>query len=1098
MRRDNHGFIYAGLFILLCMSSFVSAQITVTSPADEEIIRSAEDYAASSFQNHWDMQDRQDLGWWLYVDDDPKSYLTNISFTNGIFSAETTGNDPNISLLDSGVPGTCFLGKIGTNYPIDANKYKIIMWRMKLDSASNGQFVWSQDTIFNGVSISNAYLTYPYWNIYCVNLEDLGAAAGDSWSGIVDSLRMDPTINSNETIKIDWIRLVEWDETLVRNISWQGSDFVDIYLDNDNNSTNGHLGRIAKHVSGSSYSFYVGGLPCGTYYVGIRKSNTTDPLVYSSGRYVVNDIPVMKFDSPSEEGSPDDFATTQLNNAWDMDSLNDIDYYRNVQSLGIENISAEDDAGNDLGSVRVLKGLSEPANQGNVGDPNLYTLWWTERGATYTINSDRYRILVVDMGLPGIRNLVDGSEARIIWKNVGETGEFVSEDVVIRSKEGTPVLNKIIADLKSVPVESDPGGSYSYTGWAGMIDNFRIDPHEFSDPKEFYVKNIKIAAFETTDSSYLIEWRYSDAFSPSSSLSLYYDSDKQGFDGTQICSGIDPNTGSYNWNVSSLSEGTYYIYGVYSDGLNSNQCYARWPIVVDHAFQEKPTINLSRDRLNFGLWSDGTMITSPQEVGVNIVGDGQVNWSVSCNRDFIVLDPASGSGDGKFTVSIDPDSYWVGEYDGTITLTSGDASNSPQFVDVSMQVYTAGSTEKPIGYWDTPEDGATQVRGQIPVTGWALDDIEVERVEIWRRYEPEDPPEAQNDEGLVFVGEALFVEGARPNLETDPPYKDYPFSYKGGWGYMLLTYGLARRGNGTYVLHAFAWDVEGNRTDLGTKTITCDNDNAVKPFGTLDTPTPGMTYPDDNYGNISFGWALTPQPKKIPFDGSTIYVYIDGELKGNVDEYGNYSASVAEMFPGYANTDNAYGHYSIDLGSYENGVHTIQWSAYDSDGVVEGIGSRYFNIQNTGGAQAQEGSRVKNLGSVSGMTSLPDNSSGYLGVKRGYVDAKLQRIYPDENGVVKVEMEEADRVEIHLKDLMGNEALWGGSSGARHKGYLVVGQELRPLPIGSMLETDKGIFYWMPGAGFLGEYDFVFTSQSSLGQKEKTRVKVRILPKRFQ
>jgi len=313
---------------------------------------------------------------------------------------------------------------------------------------------------------------------------------------------------------------------------------------------------------------------------------------------------------------------------------------------------------------------------------------------------------------------------------------------------------------------------------------------------------------------------------------------------------------------------------------------------------------------------------------------------------------------------------------------------------------------------------------------------------------------------------------------------------------MMLTYGLARRGNGTYVLYAFVWDVEGNRTNLGTKIITCDNDNAVKPFGTLDTPAPGMTFPHSYYGNINFGWVLTPQPKYIPFDGSTIFVYIDGELKGNVDEYGNYSASVAEMFPGYVNTDNSYGHYFIDLGSYENGVHTIQWTAYDSEGVGEGIGSRYFNIQNTGGAQAEARSRVESMGMVSSLTSIPENSVGYVGVKRGYVGADLEMFYPDENGIVNVEMKEAGRVEIHLMDLMGDEALYAGNLGAHYTGYLVVGQELRPLPIGSTLDKDKGIFYWMPGAGFIGEYDFVFV-ENKRGIQSKFRIKIIILPLSF-
>jgi len=381
----------------------------------------------------------------------------------------------------------------------------------------------------------------------------------------------------------------------------------------------------------------------------------------------------------------------------------------------------------------------------------------------------------------------------------------------------------------------------------------------------------------------------------------------------------------------------------------------------------------------------------------------------------------------------------------------------------------------------------------------ALPSIEVDRVEIWRRAEPEDPPEAINQEGLVPVGTALFVEGARPNLETDPPYNQYPFNYKGGWGYMLLTYGLARRGNGTYVLHAFVWDKEGNRTDLGTKTITCDNDNAVKPFGSIDTPACGMAFPHSFYGNINFGWVLTPQPKYIPFDGSTIYVYIDGELKGNLSEYGNYSASVAALFTGYANTDNSYGHYFIDLESYENGVHTIQWTAYDSDGVGEGIGSRYFSIQNSGAALSDLGLSIEDDNSFSSLSDLslvPVYRSGFVGVKRGYVGAVLEKFFPDEKGVVNIEIEEVSRVEIQLAGTTGKtgKTVTTGKAGyGSYEGYLVVGKELRPLPVGSSFDEKKGIFCWMPGAGFIGEYDLVFVKKSN-GFTDKFKIKIKILP----
>lgn len=1086
---------------ILCFTilSFLSAgtllaNINVTSPAQQVIVRSADDYAAFSFQDHMDMNSRLDLGWWLHVDDQPQSFLTDISFSNGIFSALTTSTDPNISILDSGVPGTCFLGRIGTNYPIDADKYRVLMLRMKLGTASLGQILWSKETIYSGMSTSNGFYTYNDWNIYFIDLKDLGTAVGDDWSGFIKSLRLDPSIISGDSIKIDWIRLVERDSDLFQNISWSGtSGNVDIYLDNDKNSGNGNLGRIAGNVGGGSYSFYAGGLPYGTYYIGIRSAGSQNQLNYSPGSYVVNDIPVFKFLSPSPEGSADDFATSQLNDPWDMNSTSDIDESNYVSNLQVTTVNAENEAGQSLGNISTLKGVSVYNGDPNCGDPQLYPLWWTDRGQNYHIDSNHYRILTVEMGLPGQRDLVRGSIARIVWKNVNESMENVSEDIVIRSKAGTLVRNKIIVDMKELPLESDPGGSPSYSGWNGEIDNFRVDPHEFPNPKEFYLMKVKLAAFERASDSYLFEWEYDDVYSPSAAMSLYCDSNGSGYNGTLIASGIDPINGSYTWDVSGLSDGTYYIYSVYSDGLNSNQCYAPWPIVVEHDFVDLPQIELNRDKLYFGALNDGVTVTDPQEVMVNISEVGNVDWQVSSNRDFIHVSPADGSGNGSFTVTVEARQYWVGQYDGTITLTSNDISNSPQYVQIYLDVYSPSGSQPPIGYWDTPSNGASQIRGSLPITGWALDDVQVERIEIKRRPEPEDPSGAIGDDGLIYVGEAMFVEGARPDLEVNPPYNQYPLNYRGGWGYMMLTYGLPRSGNGQYELHAIAWDAEGNQTNLGTKIVYCDNANADKPFGTIDTPGPGMTMPDPGFGNINFGWVLTPQPKVIPFDGSTIYVYIDGVLKGNLAEYGNFSQGIADAFPGYANTNNSYGHFFVDLGELENGVHTIGWAAYDNEGAGEGIGSRFFKVQNTGGGAALEASasRTSNYRPLSSLSLTPDNVSEPIKIERGFFrESNKTTVFPDYNGKFNINMKETGRIVIHL-----NERGENSESGLKNcTGYLQAGEYLQALPVGSFLDQKKGIFYWQAGTGFSGEYSFVFVRQYQ-GYSDKFNVTIKISPK---
>jgi hypothetical protein len=154
---------------------------------------------------------------------------------------------------------------------------------------------------------------------------------------------------------------------------------------------------------------------------------------------------------------------------------------------------------------------------------------------------------------------------------------------------------------------------------------------------------------------------------------------------------------------------------------------------------------------------------------------------------------------------------------------------------------------------------------------------------------------------------------------------------------------LPLQGNANYNLKVYANDREGNKVLLGARIIAGQNATATAPFGALDTPGQGEVISGTAY--VNFGWALTPQPKNIPTDGSTIKVVIDGTVVGRVT-YNQYRADIAGLFPGYANTNGAIGFFVIDTTKYANGLHTIEWVVTDSAGVSAGIGSRYFTIAN--------------------------------------------------------------------------------------------------------------------------------------------------------
>ena len=335
-----------------------------------------------------------------------------------------------------------------------------------------------------------------------------------------------------------------------------------------------------------------------------------------------------------------------------------------------------------------------------------------------------------------------------------------------------------------------------------------------------------------------------------------------------------------------------------------------------------------------------------------------------------------------------PGPGFLGEYDFVFySSTHGEEKKikiciSPKFGEihaakVRINISRILSTEKPFGSFDTPINGTT-VASSVAVTGWALDNSEIENVKIYRG-------ETNN---LIYIGDAVLVEGARPDVAA--LYPDYPNNTKAGWGYMLLTNFLPNGGNGTFKIHAIASDNEGNSIILDTKTIHVDNANAVKPFGAIDTPTQGGSASGSSF--INWGWVLTPQPNIIPTDGSTIRVWVDG-LNVGQPTYNIYRNDIADFFPDYANSSGAVGYFSLDTTLYENGVHTIQWTAKDSAGNSDGIGSRYFTVNDGLPPDPGEEGKQTIKGIDSDNDGIRDDIQRYIAIE--YTDADTRNALKD-------------------------------------------------------------------------------------------------------
>jgi hypothetical protein len=515
-----------------------------------------------------------------------------------------------------------------------------------------------------------------------------------------------------------------------------------------------------------------------------------------------------------------------------------------------------------------------------------------------------------------------------------------------------------------------------------------------------------------------------------------------------------------------------------------------------------PVMALDKTSLNFGAVTFGATFlsqTAAQVVRLTQNGSGSVTWTVASSQPWLQVSPASGSGSANLSVSVVSAGALPpnGTVAATLTLTFVGSSNSAGPIAVTLTLFPNGTSATPVGTVDTPANMTTGVTGAIPFTGWALDDVEVLRVMICRAAVGAEMPPASDPNcagaSQMFVGFAVFIDGARPDVQA--AYPGMPVNTKAGWGFMVLTNmlpdiqsGQPAGGNGQFQFFVYAQDRDGHALLLGTRTMTCANANATKPFGAIDTPTQGGVASATNF--VNFGWALTPQPKLIPLNGSTMTVMVDGSPLGPVD-YNHERSDIEALFPGYQNTagtNGAVGFRVIDTTLLTNGLHTISWTVTDSGGEIEGIGSRFFTVSNGSGAlTAAADGHASGRGMPSGpvIAATPPDDAPVLG-RRGWDLEGAWRWYGvGRAGRAVIRGEEIDRFELWL----------GDRSGARYTGHLRVGEALAPLPIGSQLDATSGQFTWAPGVGFVGSYDLVFVRWAGARAVARHEVRIILAPK---
>jgi len=512
--------------------------------------------------------------------------------------------------------------------------------------------------------------------------------------------------------------------------------------------------------------------------------------------------------------------------------------------------------------------------------------------------------------------------------------------------------------------------------------------------------------------------------------------------------------------------------------------------------------------------------TPPVVVAVTSTGVTDQAWTATANQPWLHVTNGSGIGDGRWSAGVATEGSSgitaPGKYSGVITLQSSTSGATAQVLVTLTVIAETASVSSPFGIVETPVQDAEGVVGAIGVTGWALDDIGVASVKLYRNCVPSDAVEQcaiVAGHSVVFLGDAAFLPGARPDLEYVHP--TLPNANRAGWGFMVLTSMLPHvpnqqsyGGQGSLMLYAVATDAESNTTLLGrthvpgypgfaTPTrITMANDSIAKPFGAIDTPAQGATVT----GVLSnFGWVLTPDSNTvggegsdliIPTNGSTVTVFIDAMPVGQVS-YNLCRGDVGSPVPAgqYCNDDvsnifgtatprptlsartsnptrfrnldagrSAIGLYSLDTHALSNGLHSIAWGVTDSAGRAEGIGSRFFNVFNSGADQSKRPAVVRGLAGA--LDRYEAGTAGVSGRTGFDLSAAWIPMQPDARHRYRVRLSEMGRLELWL--------------GATVDAAYLVGPDgtLRDLPVGSSLRGAH--FGWMPPVGYVGPYALAF------------------------
>jgi hypothetical protein len=128
---------------------------------------------------------------------------------------------------------------------------------------------------------------------------------------------------------------------------------------------------------------------------------------------------------------------------------------------------------------------------------------------------------------------------------------------------------------------------------------------------------------------------------------------------------------------------------------------------------------------------------------------------------------------------------------------------------------------------------------------------------------------------------------------------------------------------------------------------------------------------------------------------------------------------------------------------------------------------------------------------VAALAVVPESATPSYTQQGFAMNAPLEIVEKDVTGPATITTEELGVI----RATVGSPVAADAADGSGYEGYMINGGRLDALPAGSFLDRRSGEFFWHPGAGFVGTYEFVFIRKTD-GLRERIPVSVVIEPRR--